>query len=169
MPIVTSLIVARAENGVIGQDGRLPWHVPADLQHFKALTVGKPVNLGRKTFASIGRPLPGRTNIVVTRDPTWSHEGAQAAHDVPSALALAFEDALRSGVDEVMVIGGGEIYRQVMPQAQRIYLTEVHGIYDGDASFEFDRHLWREVSRADHGPSPGTDGPAYSFLTFERR
>lgn len=161
-------VVARADNGVIGRDGRLPWHIPADLQHFKRLTVGKPVVMGRKTYDSIGKPLPRRTNIVVTRDPAWVRDGVVVAHDIPNALALAYEDALRTGVDEVAIIGGGELFQLLMPQAHRIYLTEVHGTFEGDAVFDLDPALgWREVDRVRHAAeTPG--GPDFSFVTLER-
>ena len=161
-----AFVVARAANGVIGQDGKLPWHISADLQHFKRLTLGKPVVMGRKTYESIGRPLPRRTNIVVTRDTNWRADGVLIAHDVPTALALAYEDAHRVGVDEVAVIGGAEIYRQTLPQATRIYLTEVHRDYPGDARLEVPSGGWREAAREDHAAEG--DQPAFSFVTLER-
>lgn len=161
-------VVARAENGVIGRDGKLPWHIPADLQHFKRLTLGKPVVMGRKTFDSIGKPLPRRTNIVVTRDTVWTHPGVVVAHDIPTALALAYEDAHRTGTDEVSVIGGGELFHALMPEAKRIYLTEVHGAFEGDAVFDLDLALgWRELSRERHASDP-PGGPDFSFVTLER-
>src|SRR5262249_39779039 len=136
-----------------------------DLQHFKRLTLGKPVIMGRKTFDSIGKPLPRRLNIVVTRDPTWSAPGVQIAQDLKTALAIGYEDALRTGADEVMVIGGAEIFRLVMDQASRIYLTEVHRDIAGDAHVDLPGG-WREVSRERH---EGTgDEPPYSFVTLDR-
>ncbi len=166
--IVVALIVARAQNGVIGVDGTLPWHISADLQFFKAQTVGKPIIMGRKTFASIGKPLPRRTNIVVTRDGSWAADGVLVAHDMPTALALGYEDALRTGVDEVMVIGGAEIYTQALAQAGRIYLTEVHRNYAGDTKLEIDLAGWEETRRAPHkNETPGE--PDFSFVTLERR
>ncbi len=165
-PVRIAFVVACAQNGVIGQDGKLPWHISADLQHFKRLTVGKPVVMGRKTFESIGKPLPRRTNIVITRDTVWTTEGVAVVHDVPTAFALAYEDAHRVGVDEVMVIGGAELYRQTLAQAARIYLTEVHRDYAGDAHLDIPRTGWRETAREDH-PAAG-DAPAYSFITLER-
>lgn len=167
-PIRITFVVARAENGIIGRDGRLPWHIPADLQHFKRLTVGKPIVMGRKTYDSIGKPLPRRTNIVVTRDATWQQPGVVVAHDIPSAMALAYEDAHRTGADEVAIIGGGELFRALMPEAHRIHLTEVHGDFQGDAVFDLDFALgWRETSRERHATeTPG--GPDYSFVTLER-
>ncbi len=161
-------VVARAENGVIGRDGKLPWHISADLQHFKRMTLGKPVVMGRKTFESIGKPLPRRTNIVVTRDPSWQHQGVAVAHDIPTALALAYEDAHRTGTDEVSVIGGGELFKLLLPQAKRIYLTEVHGPFEGDAVFDVDHALgWRELSRERHAAETA-GGPEFSFVTLER-
>ncbi len=161
--IPVSMIVARAENGVIGQDGKLPWHISADLQHFKKLTVGKPIVMGRKTYESIGRPLPRRTNIVVTRNPEWTAEGVLTAENLMSALAVAYEDAHRTGADEVMIIGGAQIYAQALAHAERIYLTEVHGTFAGDAVLELDLTGWRQVSRNRH-KSDASGGPDYSFV-----
>jgi dihydrofolate reductase len=166
-PVTVSLIVARAENGVIGAGGKLPWHISADLKHFKALTVGKPVVMGRKTYDSIGKPLPRRTNIVITRDPNWRAEGVVVAHDMATALALAYEDAHRTGVDEVMIIGGAEIYAHALPHAKRIHLTEVHREYLGDTKLDLDLTGWQERDRASHAPET-PDGPAYHFVTLER-
>ena len=161
-------VVARSENGVIGRDGGLPWHISADLQHFKRITVGRPVVMGRRTYDSIGKPLPRRTNIVVSRDPNWLRPGVEVAHDIPTALALAYEDALRTGSDEVSVIGGGELFRALMPQAQRIYLTEVHGKYQGEALFDFDLTSgWHEIARERHNAEVA-GGPDFSFVTLER-
>lgn len=165
--ITVALIVARAANGVIGVNGHLPWRISEDLQFFKARTVGKPVIMGRKTYVSIGKPLPRRTNIVVTRDPSWTAEGVTTAHDIATALALGYEDAIRTGSDEVMVIGGSEIYAQALPKAQRIYLTEVHRDYEGDAKFALDLSGWEETRRAPHPPET-VGGPAFSFVTLER-
>lgn len=161
-----ALIVAIAADGTIGHHGRLPWHIPADLAHFKRLTLGKPVVMGRKTFVSIGKPLPRRTNIVVTRDPSWHAAGVEVAHDMPTAFALAFEDALRTGADEVMVIGGAEIYARALAQAGRIYLTEVHRAYAGDTRFTLDLAGWRETARERQAGLDG--GPDYSFVILER-
>jgi dihydrofolate reductase len=167
-PVRIAFVVARSENGVIGRDGKLPWHISADLQHFKRLTLGKPVVMGRKTYESIGKPLPRRTNIVMTRDPAWQQPGVQVVHDIPTALALAYEEAHRTGVDEISIIGGGELFQALMPEAHVIYLTEVHGTFEGDAVFDLDLALgWREVSRERHAAEfPG--GPDYSFVTLER-
>jgi dihydrofolate reductase len=166
-PVVIALIVARAENHVIGVDNKLPWHISEDLKFFKAQTVGKPVIMGRKTYDSIGKPLPRRTNIVITRDKTWSAEGVVVANDLPTALALGYEDAHRTGVDEVMVIGGAQLYAQALAHAKRIYLTEVHRAYDGDAKLELDLTGWDEIRRAPFkNEKPGE--PDFSFVTLER-
>lgn len=156
-----TLVLARADNGVIGKDGDLPWRLPADLKHFKAVTLGHPMVMGRKTFDSLPGLLPGRRHIVLTRDAAWTGEGAEVAHDVDGAIALA--DA-----PVVMVIGGAEIYRLFLPFAHRIELTEVHVDAEGDASIAYpDRAEWREAARADHEAFDGR--PAYSFVTLVRR
>jgi dihydrofolate reductase len=153
-----TLILARAENGVIGRDGKLPWHLPADLKRFKALTMGKPMIMGRKTFESFPAPLPGRRHIVLTRDPAWSAAGAEVAHSVEAALALA-------GDGDVAVIGGAEIFAVFEPLADRVDLTEVRATPEGDAVVpEFDG--WPEVAREDHA-AEGVR-PSYSFVTLER-
>ena len=152
-----TLVLAIAENGVIGKDGAIPWHISDDLKRFKALTLGKTVVMGRKTWDSLpakNRPLPGRRNLVVTRDADWHAQGAER---------VALDAALAGG--DAFVIGGAEIYRAALPHADRIELTEVHGEIAGDAVFTFDRAQWREVAREDHG---GADGLAYSFVTLER-
>lgn len=147
--------LARAANGVIGRDGDLPWRIPEDLKRFKAMTLGKPMIMGRKTFESFPQPLPGRRHIVLTRDPGWSADGAEVAHSPEAALALAGD------VPEIAVIGGAEVFALFLPRADRIALTEVHGSPDGDAVVPpFDPAVWHEVSREDR------DG--YSFVTLER-
>jgi dihydrofolate reductase len=166
-PVRVALVVARAANGVIGVDGKLPWHISADLQHFKRLTVGKPIIMGRKTYESIGKPLPRRTNIVVTRDTAWTAAGVVVAHDLSTALALGYEDLHRTGAREVMVIGGAEIFRESLPLAQRIYLTEVHRAYEGETVFAADLSAWRQIERADHPPET-PDGAGFSFITLEK-
>ena len=139
-----SLIVAMADNGVIGNAGAIPWRISADMKYFKQTTLGKPMIMGRKTFDSLGKPLPGRTNIVITRNEAFQVEGAERAPDLDAALGLAQS----SGAEEAMVIGGAEIYALALPQARRIYLTEIHGAVEGDTVFpEFERSAWREVSR----------------------
>lgn len=162
-----SLVVARADNGIIGRNNALPWRLPADLKHFKQLTVGKPVIMGRKTFESIGKPLPARHNIVITRNPDWTAEGVTVAPNLAEAVAAAGLDP-KTRADEIMIIGGSEIYAQSLPFATRIYLTEVHIEPVGDASFPMpDPHQWVETSRETF-PAEG-DCPAYSFVTLERR
>ncbi|MDR6788447.1 dihydrofolate reductase [Sphingomonas sp. BE138] len=151
-------VLARADNGVIGVDGRLPWRLPADLKRFKALTMGKPMVMGRKTFESFPAPLPGRRHIVLTRDPLWSAAGAEVAHDVDAALALA-------GAGDVAVVGGAEIYALLLDRADRIELTEVHGTPTGDAVVP-GFIGWREVARESH-PADG-DRPAFDFVTLVR-
>ena len=154
------IVLARADNAVIGKDGGLPWRLPADLKHFKALTLGHPMIMGRKTFDSLPGLLPGRRHIVLTRDKGWSGEGAEVAHDVTSALNLA-------GGPRAMVIGGAEIHHLFLPIADRIELTEVHIDAPGDAAIPYpNAGQWQEVSRADH-PAEG-NYPAYSFVTFRR-
>ena len=151
--------LARADNGVIGADGALPWHIPADLKRFKARTMGKPLIMGRKTFESFPSLLKGRRHIVLTRDRDWSGDGAEIAHDPDAALAIA-------GPGEVAVIGGAEIFALFTPD--RVELTEVHMAPKGDAVVpEFSRDAWRETAREDHPPSEGR--PGFSFVTLERR
>ena len=145
-----ALIVAMAENRVIGRAGDLPWRIPADLKHFKSVTMGKPIVMGRRTYESIGRPLPGRLNIVVTRDESRRWDGVETAKDFDAALTLARQRAEEDGVSEVTVIGGAELYRAALPQADRIYLTRIHETVDGDTVFpDWDETAWREVSRED--------------------
>jgi dihydrofolate reductase len=163
------LIMARAENGTIGVDNALPWHISADLKNFKRLTMGKPVVMGRKTFESIGKPLKGRANIVITRQADWSASGAIVCHDVKEAVKAAKAEAAKDGVDEVMVIGGAEIYARVLNDADRFYLTEVHRRYEGDAWFTApDKTQWKEISRERYAPDEEGE-PSYSFVAFERR
>jgi len=153
------LIYARAANGTIGKDGRLPWHLPADLKRFKALTMGKPMIMGRKTFESFPAPLPGRRHIVLTRDTGWSAQGAEVVHTVGDALALA-------GDGEVAVIGGAEIYGLFLPLATRVELTEIHADYEGDTHMPALGREWTEIGRDEH---PAEDGrPAFAFVTLER-
>jgi dihydrofolate reductase len=154
--------LARAANGVIGKDGTLPWRIPADLRRYKAMTMGKPMVMGRRTFESFGGPLPGRRHIVLTRSPGWSAEGAEVARDKAEALALAGD------VPEVAIVGGTEIFRLFLDEADRIELTEVHLDADGDTFVPpFDPAEWREAAREYH---PASDGrPAFSFVRLERR
>jgi dihydrofolate reductase len=152
-----SLVLARADNGVIGRDGGLPWHLPADLKRFKALTMGKPMIMGRKTFESFPAPLPGRRHIVLTRDPAWATPGAEVAHTPEEALRLSDGDA--------SVIGGAEIFALFRDRADRVELTEVHAEPEGDTTVPaFDG--WREMMREDHDAEDAR--PAYSFVTLVR-
>jgi dihydrofolate reductase len=150
------LVVARARNGVIGKDGKLPWHIPADLQHFKRVTSGTPMIMGRRTFESLPGLLPGRRHIVLTRDTGWKAEGAEVVHTTGEALALA-------GDGRVSVIGGAEIFALFEPLATTVELTEVAFDADGDTSIPaFDAARWRQVSREEH---PAADGkPPFTFL-----
>ncbi len=162
------LIVARAENRVIGRAGGLPWRLPADLKHFKAATMGKPVVMGRRTWQSIGRPLPGREIVVVTRDPAFRAEGVRQAPDLDAALALAGRLAAERGADEVMIAGGAEIYALALPRADRIYLTEVHVAVEGDALFPaLDPADWRESAR-DHLAAAEAGDHDIDFVTLDR-
>lgn len=153
------LIYARATNGVIGKDNALPWRLPADLKRFKALTMNKPMIMGRKTLESFPGLLPGRRHIVLTRDGGWSAEGAEVATSVEQALALA-------GEGEVAVVGGAEIYRLFMPLAERVELTEVHGAFEGDTVMEPLGPEWIEVSREVHQAQ--AERPAFDFVTYTR-
>ncbi|PQM28670.1 dihydrofolate reductase [Sphingopyxis lindanitolerans] len=156
-----TLILARAANGVIGADGRMPWHLPADLRRFKQLTMGRPMIMGRKTFDSLPAILAGRRHIVLTRDPDWHEEGAEPAPSVDEALK-------RANAPQVMVIGGAEIHSLFLPMADRIELTEVALEPAGDATIAYpDANDWQEIAREDHAASDGR--PAYSFVTFTRR
>jgi dihydrofolate reductase len=163
-----SLIVAVAENGVIGRKGALPWHVPSDLKTFRRITMGKPVIMGRKTYASIGKPLPGRDNIVVTRDARFSAAGTDRAASIDEALDIARDRAAERGVDEIMVIGGAEIFALTLPVADRIYLTRIHARPDGDVTFpEPDSLVWREISRSPVAPDLRDDAAA-TLVILER-
>lgn len=154
--------LARADNGVIGSGGSLPWHLPADLKRFKAMTMGKAMIMGRKTFESFGGPLPGRRHIVLTRDAGWRADGAETCHTAREALNHAGD------AEEIAVIGGGEIFALLLSYADRIELTEVHCAPPGDTTApDFPGEEWEETAREDH-PADG-DRPAYSFVTLERR
>lgn len=163
------LIVAVAENGVIGAAGSIPWRLKSDQQHFKAMTIGKPVVMGRKTFVSLRRPLPGRTNIVVTRDREFRAAGAVVTTSHAEAHAVACADALRRCVAEIAVIGGAEVYANWMDIADRLEVTEVHARPAGDICFPaIDKTQWEEVARVRHpaGPDDSTD---FSYVTYRRR
>jgi len=162
------LIAAVAENGVIGRDNKMPWHLSSDLKRFRAATMGKPVVMGRKTFLSIGKPLEGRTNIVVTRNPAFAAPGVVTAAGLEAALAVARGDALRRGADAIAIIGGTEIFAQTMPLAERLDITEVHAKPAGDTHFpEIDRTVWREIERSKHPAGPRDDA-AFSQVTYMR-
>ncbi|HEY7458067.1 MAG TPA: dihydrofolate reductase [Xanthobacteraceae bacterium] len=164
-----AIVAAVAENGVIGRDGELPWWLPGDLKHFKTLTIGKPVLMGRRTFRSIGRPLPGRSNIVLTHDRTFEAPGVLVARHLADGLMIAADEAERLHADEIMVIGGSALYAETLPRAERLYITEVHASPPGTTHFpHFERVEWREISR--DGPHQGPGEPyAYSFTVLERR
>lgn len=162
-----ALIVAAARNGVIGRDNGLPWHLPADLKHFRAVTLGKPVIMGRKTFQSIGRPLPGRDNIVISHARSWTADGITIVPTLEAALTAARTAASARGASEAMIIGGAQIYALALPLADRVYLTEIDLSPSGDTHFPaIDPKLWQEVSRESH-PAVG-EFPAHSFVIFDR-
>lgn len=166
---VIALIAAIADNGVIGDGDDLPWRLSTDLRRFKALTLGKPVIMGRRTFATVGKPLAGRTNIVVTRQVGFAPAGVTVAHDLDAALALARDAARAAGVAEAMVIGGGEIYAQAMPVAGRLYVTQVHASPPGTVHFPvIAADTWRPVSSEDF-PSGEKDTAATTFIVYERQ
>jgi dihydrofolate reductase len=165
-----AIYVAIAENGVIGRHGGLPWRLSSDLKRFKADTMGKPVIMGRKTYEGIGRPLPGRLNIVVTRDKAWRAEGVEIGHSLDEAIRLARARARgMAGANEICVIGGGEIYAQALPLADRLHVTHVLAAVDGDAHFPpIDPDLWRLVSSQDI-PAGEKDSHATRYSVYERR
>jgi dihydrofolate reductase len=155
-----NVIAAMAQNRVIGINNTLPWRLPADLQHFKALTMGHHIIMGRKTFESIGKPLPGRTTVIVTRDASYRVDGCITATSLDTAIAACAADP------EIFFVGGADLYAQILPRADRLYLTEIQVEYDGDARFpEFDRGIWREIERQQN-VSP--DGLSYHFVTYQR-
>jgi dihydrofolate reductase len=163
------LMVAVAENGVIGSHGSIPWRLKSDQQRFKAMTMGKPVVMGRKTFISLRRPLPGRTNIVVTRDAGFHAAGAVVTTSFEDARAVATGDALRRSASEIAVIGGAEIYAQWMELADRLEITEVHARPEGDTYFAaIDGAVWEEVARARNSAGPD-DSADFSYVTYRRR
>ena len=157
-----TIIAAMDRNRLIGDGDRLPWRLPADLRRFKSLTMGKPIVMGRRTHESIGRALPGRRNIVLSRDPGYRAPGCEVVSSLEDALELA-RDA-----EELMIVGGAELYAQALPRAERLYLTLLDASFSGDAWFpEFDEHAWRETFREDHEAEPGSPFP-YSFIDLER-
>lgn len=158
---ILSLIAAMSNNRVIGKNNTLPWHLPADLKHFKNMTLGKPIIMGRRTFESIGKPLPGRQNIIMTRDKNYHATGCTIIH--------SFEQ-IKSSTDapEIMVIGGAELYTQLLSQAQRLYLTFIHADFEGDRYFpEWQTNQWQEISREDHLKDEQNNYD-YTFVTFEK-
>lgn len=167
LPLI--LVVAVAENGVIGRDNQLLWRLRTDLRRFRELTWGKPMIMGRKTFQSIGKPLPGRETIVLTRDPGFSAEGVQVAHTWEEAVSMASKTAEKMGADAVAVAGGAEIYALALPHVRAIYLTEVHVAPEGDAIFPaFDRRAFKETGRTEHQKAADDEHP-FTFIDLERR
>ncbi len=157
-----SLIAAMSRNRVIGKDNAMPWHLPADLQWFKQTTLGKPVVMGRKTFESLGRPLPKRRNIVVTHDAGFSHEGCEVANSLCEVITMTLNE------DEIMIIGGAKIYEQMLPVADRLYLTYIDAELEGDTCFpEFDPQRWQEIERVNHAADENNPH-AYSFVILDR-
>ena len=161
--MLISLIVAMAENRVIGRGNQMPWHLPADLRHFKSVTLGKPVIMGRKTFESIGRPLPGRRNVVISRNLDWCAEGVESVSSLDAAMALV-QDA-----DEVMIIGGGQLYREALPLAQRLYLTHIElPVTDADTWFpDYSQYQWQQWAEELHEPDE-KNPYHYRFETLDR-
>ena len=164
-----TLVVAVAENNVIGRDNQLPWRIKSDLKYFRSVTMNKPVVMGRKTYVSIGKPLPGRTNIVVTRQDDFAAAGVLTAHGLDQALAAARGDALRRGTNEIAIIGGTEIFMQTMPLADRLTVTQVHAKPAGDTYFPpIDPAMWREIDREPHPQGPD-DEYGFTIIGYERR
>ncbi len=158
-----SIIVAMDDNGLIGKDNALPWHLPADLGYFKQTTLGKTVLMGRKTHESIGKPLPNRRNVVISRNPAFQAPGCEVIGSIDAALALSKDEA------EVMVMGGASFYQQMLPMADRLYITEVDGVFEGDAYFpEFVSSDFEEVSRVSHQPDE-KNPHSYHFVILDRR
>jgi len=167
--MIVAFVVAVAENGVIGRGGQLPWRLPSDLKRFRALTLGKPVIMGRKTYASIGRPLDARDNIVLTRAQNFAPPGVHVVPTMEAALALGRSLATKRGVDEVMVIGGAEVFAAALPLADRIYLTLVRGTPDGDIRLPaFDPGIWQETAREPMQQGANDQYPA-DFMVLDRR
>lgn len=158
-----SIIVAMDENQVIGNNNQLPWHLPADLKHFKTITMGKPIIMGRKTFESIGKPLPGRQNIVVTRTREFHADGVASVHSIDEALELV------QHCDEAMIIGGSQLFESTLSKANRLYLTYIHQHFTGDTFFpKFEYNEWQELSREQHEPDE-KNPYAYTFITLEKK
>jgi dihydrofolate reductase len=157
-------VVAMSENRVIGRQNKLPWHLPADLHHFKTITMGKPILMGRKTYESIGRPLPGRRNIIITRDPAFQAPGCVIVNSIESAVTAAVDCDM-----EIFIIGGALLYEQFLPRIQRIYMTVIHAEIEGDAFFpELNEQEWQETERTSYSADEKNNF-AYSFVTLVRR
>jgi dihydrofolate reductase len=164
-PLILSLLLAAAENNVIGKDNKLPWHLPNDLKYFKNLTWGVPVIMGRKTYESFGKPLRGRRNIVITRNKDWKGEGVDMVNSIEEAIELAKESAVK----EIFIIGGGEIFKTILPKADRIYLTHIHHSFDGDAFFpEIKENEWQLVKER-RCEADEKNAYAHSFQVWERK
>ena len=164
-----ALIVAQSQNRVIGRNNALPWHLPEDLKYFRSVTMGKVIIMGRKTYESIGRPLPGRTNLVVSRDPSYQVEGVTVVNSLEQAIEQAAAISEINAVDEALVIGGANLYEQALPQVDRLYLTQVHHQVSGDAFFpELDEAQWREISRQDYA-ADDSNPHSYSFIVLDRQ
>ncbi|UNE53657.1 dihydrofolate reductase [Bartonella machadoae] len=169
MTLPICLIAAVAENGVIGREGAMPWHLSTDLQRFKALTFGKPIIMGRKTWDSLGRPLPGRANIVITRNPAFIAEGAVIVHSLFEACSVAKKEALQNGAEEIFIIGGGEIFQQGLHIADKIFLTEVLASIEGDSFFPaLNKDKWTIV-QTQYISEGDKDSHATRFVVYERR
>ena len=163
------LVAAIGENNVIGREGQLPWRLKSDLAHFRKVTINKPVVMGRKTFQSIGQPLKGRTNIVITRDPNFAAAGIVTAPDFKTALDLARADAVKRGTDQIMLIGGSDVFAAGLPLADRLEITHVHASPEGDVTFPpIDPKVWREVSRTEHSAGPQDDA-GFAVVSYMRR
>ena len=163
------LVAAIGDNSVIGRDGRLPWRLKSDLQHFRKVTLNRPVIMGRKTYESIGKLLPGRTNIVLTRDLSLVAPGAVLATSLDAALGYAHTDAVKRGTDEIMVVGGSDIFATTMPMADRLEITHVHASPEGDVLFPpIDPEVWQEISREEHFAGPDDDAN-FALVTYVKR
>ena len=163
------LVAAVAENNVIGRDGQLPWRLKSDLRHFRSITLDKPVIMGRKTFESIGKPLDRRTNIVITRDTAFSKPGIVTAASFPAALELARQDAKKRGADEIMIVGGSDVFAAALPLAERLEITHVHAAPAGDVTFPpIDAKTWRQAARQEHPAGPDDDA-SFAVATYLRR
>lgn len=166
---VVAAIVAVADNGVIGRDNDMAWHIPSEFAHFRRMTLGRPVIMGRKSFAALGKPLPKRANIIVTRDKSWTAEGVTVCHSVEEAIDAGIIAAQKAGVDTVFITGGAEIYAQAMPWTEMLYYTEVHLTPEGQTRFPaFDRNEFNEVAREFHPRQPG-DEADYTITVLQRK